>query len=112
MKILITITKSNFGGAQRYVYDVARSLAPRHDVAVVCGGKGLLVEKLVASGIRVISIPDLDRDVSIMKDIKVFFNLIKIFRYEKPDTLMLNSSKIGGVGSVAGKIARSIRCRT
>ncbi|HUD04050.1 MAG TPA: glycosyltransferase [Candidatus Paceibacterota bacterium] len=106
MKILIAITKSNFGGAQRYVYDIARSLALRHNVAVICGGKGLLVEKLTSAGVRVISIPDLDRDVSVGKDIKVFFNLIKILRNEKPDALMLNSSKIGGVGSVAGRIAR------
>jgi len=105
MKILIAITKSNFGGAQRYVYDIAASLSKTNDVSVLCGGSGLLVEKLSAEKIRTISIPELDRDVSISKDISVFFQILKILKHEKPDVLILNSSKIGGVGSLAAKLA-------
>ncbi len=105
MKILIAITKSNYGGAQRYVYDIATSLAKKHDVAVLFGGQGLLAEKLTAAGIRTISIPELGRDVSVTKDISVFFRIWSIFRHEKPDVLMLNSSKIGGVGSFAGRLS-------
>ena len=42
-KVLIVITKSNFGGAQRYVFDIARNLKNIFDVTVACGGNGLLV---------------------------------------------------------------------
>lgn len=106
MKILIAITKSNYGGAQRYVYDIATRLAAEHDVAVMFGGQGLLADKLKAAGIRTISIPELGRDVSITKDISVFFRIWGIFRREKPDALILNSSKIGGVGSLAGRLSK------
>ncbi len=33
-KILYVITKSNWGGAQRYVYDLATAYAPDYDVVV------------------------------------------------------------------------------
>jgi glycosyltransferase involved in cell wall biosynthesis len=105
-KVLIVITKSNFGGAQRYVYDIARSLTAKCDIAVACGGEGLLVQKLQAENIRIISIPYLGRDVNPLKDVLVFFRLYALFRKEKPDVLHLNSSKIGGMGSLAGRLAK------
>ena len=40
-KILYIITKSNFGGAQKYVYDLATSLPrDRFDIVVAFGGNG------------------------------------------------------------------------
>ena len=105
MKIIIAITKSNFGGAQRYVYDIATELAKKHDVAVLFGGQGLLAEKLSAASVRTISIPELGRDMNLGKDISVFFRILKILKHERPNALILNSSKIGGVGSLAGRFA-------
>lgn len=106
-KILYCITKSNWGGAQRYVYDLATGI-PRgkFEIAVVLGGNGQLKEKLEIAGIRTISINALKRDVGIINDISSFFALIKIFKSEKPDIVHLNSSKIGGLGGLAGRIAR------
>lgn len=106
-KVLFCITKSNFGGAQRYVYDLATSLPKEQfDVAVIFGEGEDLQEKLRADGVRTIKIRALRRDVHILKDFFVFFELIKIFRNEKPDVVHLNSTKIGGIGSVAGRICR------
>lgn len=106
-KILYVITKSNWGGAQRYVYDLATSLpSDAFDVCVVHGGKGLLGEKLRDAGIRTISIPYLERNVKIGNELRTFVALVRLFREEKPDIIHLNSSKIGGIGSLAGRIAR------
>ncbi|MBU4480479.1 glycosyltransferase [Patescibacteria group bacterium] len=106
-KILFVITKSFWGGAQVYVYNLAVSLAEEgFDVVVALGGEGDLKKKLKEKKIRVITVPNLVRDVSIKNEFKVFLNLIKIFRKEKPDIVHLNSSKIGGLGSFAGRIAR------
>jgi len=105
MKILYLITKSNFGGAQRYVVDMATSNQKLgHDVVVGFGGNGELSLRLVAAGIRTISIPSLDRDVSPAADIKTFFHLFDIFSDESPDVIHLNSSKIGGLGVLAARI--------
>ena len=106
-KILFCITKSNWGGAQRYVYDLATNLPKdKYETAVVLGGDGRLKEKLEAFGIRTIPVSSLQRDVGVIKDISSFFELIKIFRKEKPDIIHLNSSKMGGIGGLAGRIAR------
>ena len=56
-KILFVITKSNWGGAQRYVYDLATNLPQDYEPVVAGGGDGLLFKKLKERGIRTISIP-------------------------------------------------------
>jgi glycosyltransferase involved in cell wall biosynthesis len=104
-KILYVITKSNWGGAARYVYELATSLSKEHyEVAVAFGQAGALKEKLDAASIRTISIPSLQRDINLFSDLKAFFFLIVIFWREKPDVVHLNSSKIGGLGAFAGRI--------
>lgn len=105
-KILLVITKSNFGGAQKYVFELAKSLKSQdYEVLVVLGGKGILIDKLEEAQIKVISIPYLGRDVSFIDDAKVFFELYKIIKKEKPDVVHLNSSKIGGIGTLVSRIA-------
>ena len=106
-KIIFCITKSNWGGAQRYVYDLATNLpSDKYEVAVVLGGNGKMKEKLETAGVRTISVSSLKRDIGIVKDISSFFELIKIFRKEKPDIIHLNSSKMGGIGGLAGRATR------
>lgn len=105
-KVLFLITKSNWGGAQRYVYDLATNL-PRDqfEPVVAAGGNGLLMEKLRAAGVRTVSLP-LERDVSVMRDIRGFQEIRRLILAERPDILHLNSSKAGTLGSLAGRLAR------
>jgi glycosyltransferase involved in cell wall biosynthesis len=106
-KVLFVITKSYFGGAQRYVFDLATALKKEgYDVAVILGGHGVLKEKLGAENIRTISIPSLQRDVNPIKDVRTFFALLSVIRTEKPDVLHVNSAKAGGLGALAGRILR------
>ena len=104
-KILFVITKSNWGGAQKYVYDLATSLPKElFDVTVVFGGTGPLAEQLSTAGIRTTSIPSLQRDVSIVGDVKSFFSLLSLFKKEKPHIVHVNSSKVSGLGALAGRL--------
>jgi hypothetical protein len=80
-KILLVITKSNWGGAQRYVYDLATNLDQnKFEVAVALGGDGPLKQKLNSLGIRIISLDRLERDVNITNDFRVLLNLISLFK--------------------------------
>lgn len=104
-KILYLITKSNFGGAQRYVYDLATRLPKEtFEVQVACGGNGQLTEKLQSKGIPALIIPNLIRNVNVFQDILVFSHILRILRRERPDIIHLNSSKIGGLGALAGRL--------
>ena len=103
-KILYIVTKSNFGGAQRYVFDLAASLKEGFEIVVASGGNGILLKKLADKGIRTISIPSMERNVGFFKEFKAISELLKIFRKENPDIVHLNSSKAGLIGSIAVKI--------
>lgn len=106
MKILYLITKSNWGGAQKYVYDLATSFASYgHDVTVAFGGSGELSERLIQADIRTLSLDSLVRDISLIKELKTSFRLYSILRDERPDVLHANSSKAGGLGALFGRLA-------
>lgn len=105
IKIFYLITKGNFGGAQRYVFELAQSL-PKNifEVTVVMGEGRELREKLNRLGIRTIQLESLGRDIKIGADWKTFRLLLRIIGQEKPDIIHLNSSKIGGLGALAGRL--------
>lgn len=99
------ITKSNWGGAQRYVYDLATNLPKdQYEVEVMAGGNGVLIEKLVEAHIRAKGDLPIGRDINVLGDIRAFFKVISILREKKPDILHINSSKIGGIGALAGRL--------
>jgi glycosyltransferase involved in cell wall biosynthesis len=106
-KVLFLITKSNWGGAQRYVYDLATNLDKNQfEAAVALGGDGTLKQLLVHAGIRVIPLHTLERDISIKKELAFIKELWRVLRTEKPDVLHVNSSKAGAIGTLLGRLAR------
>lgn len=107
MKVLILITKSNWGGAQRYVYDLATNLQKDlYEIEVMTGGQGVLIDKLKEANINANGDLPIGRDVKIIEDIKAFLKLVSILKRQRPDILHINSSKIGGLGALAGRMAR------
>lgn len=104
-KILYLITKANFGGAQRYVYDLATLLPKDEFETVVAMGEGVILEqKLNAAGIRTIRLIPLTetRRAGLQtSDIAVFFELLRLFKKERPDILHLNSSRAAFLGILA-----------
>lgn len=105
MKIFYGITKSNLGGAQRYVFELAvEAKKQKHDVVVLCGQNGKLVEKLREENIKVTTLDSLDRDISLIKEFKSFGEIVKFLNKENPDVFHINSSKMGGLGVLAGRL--------
>lgn len=112
MKIFYLITKSNYGGAQKYTFELASAAHGKgHEVIVACGGTGesnadtgLLVEKLMTEGIGVRIVRSFLRDVSITKDISSLFEVLLLLRKERPDVLHISSSKAGAIGVIAGRL--------
>jgi glycosyltransferase involved in cell wall biosynthesis len=106
-RVLYVITKSQFGGAQRYVFDLAIHIPKdRFEVAVAMGGDGPLKERLSSAMIRTIEIKSFTRDVSLFHDISTLFELISLFKRERPDVVHLNSAKAVTLGALAARIAR------
>lgn len=111
-KVLFVITKSNWGGAQRYVYDLATSLSKNEFEAVVAlggtgskgAGAGRLKAELEQAGIRTIFVQSFTRNISLGSDLPMGFELFNIFKKERPEVVHLNSSKAAVAGAVAGRL--------
>lgn len=107
MKILHIITKSNWGGAQKYVFDLAvYSKKQGYDVCVALGGNGALNENLIKEGVRTHSIISLNRDVNASKDIISLKEIYNIIKNEKPNIVHLHSPKAAGLGALSARILR------
>ncbi len=105
IRVCYLITKGVWGGAQKYVYNLAISLpADKYEVTVVCGEGKTLKQKLEEKGVKVIEIENLKRDISFTRELISFLKLYKIIKEVRPDILHLNSPKAGGLGSIIGKI--------
>jgi len=106
--ILYIITQGSWGGAQRYVFDLATNLADELDITVAVGepnGKKDLQEKLQVKGqrskVQVIQLKHLVRRISPFHDLLALFELKKLYKKINPDIVHLNSSKAGIIGSIA-----------
>ncbi len=107
MKILFIITKSNWGGAQRYVFDLAHEFKKKDDVSVLLGGSGPLKERLNEVGIPTYSLTNLSRDIQVVADSTTnLFLIIGYIRKIRPEVVHLNSAKAGGLGAFASRLLR------
>ena len=105
-KIFYIITKGNWGGAQRYVYDLSTSLPKdKFDVLVIHGQGDILGKRLQDRGVKTLKMLEMKRDINIFSEIVIFFKLLKIFFDEKPDIVHLSSSKAGGLGALAARLS-------
>lgn len=104
-RILFVITKASWGGAQRYVYDLAvAAKAKGHTVRVVTGAPGELTRRLSDAEIEAVCLPALARDIDIAKEIRAFAALLGEMRRFRPDVVHGNSSKAGGLVMLAGRL--------
>ncbi|MBY0538469.1 glycosyltransferase [Patescibacteria group bacterium] len=107
IKVLFLITKSNFGGAQRYVYDLALNLdKSKFESVVALGGNGALLTMLQNANVHTITLREMQNSTSLKQAWRSYTELLQTLKSEKPDVLHLNSSIAGLVGAVAGRFAR------
>lgn len=94
MKVLYILTKSGIGGAQKYASDLVENLDKnKFESKVLYGEKdiGWLSNKTYPWFL-------------FLNDWLAVFELVKIFKKERPDIVHLNSSKAGVIGAIAAKL--------
>lgn len=107
-KILYIITQTEWGGAQKYVYELATSPeALNYDISVAVGKNQdrTLIDKLRAKNIEVIELKHLVRPISPIQDVLAIFELKRLFKNLKPDVIHTNSSMPSVLGAYAFKLS-------
>ena len=144
------ITSQDWGGAQLYVFELAKELKARGEKVIVVAGhdypksnnehqklaKVLAIDergnpnhiedvkdkkqdeqykmldvgrelstKCLLSEIDFVELKHMTRDINPITNIKAVFELIKLFRELEPKVIHLNSTMMGVIGSLAGKLA-------
>ena len=106
-KILYLITSSEYGGAQKYVRDLAVNLPSTEYQAVVLAGQGdgELFNRLTGfPAVKTVKVFNLKRLPSPLAAWLCLKEIIKLLNQEKPEVLHLNSSVAGCLGSWAAQI--------
>ncbi len=109
MKILYIITQSEFGGAQRNVFDLACALAKEHKIVVAAGSNGELLSRLQEKNIEIHHLKHLKRAINPYSDILAVFEIYSLIHTIQPDIVHLHSSKAGVVGAIASKCASTAK---
>jgi glycosyltransferase involved in cell wall biosynthesis len=100
VKIIHIITRSDLGGAQAVVINLANGMCVDHQVIVVAGEDGPMWDSL-DKRIKQIKMECIVRQISPINDIRAICQLIKLYKKEKPDIIHLHSSKVGIIGRLA-----------
>lgn len=95
-KILYIITKSDVGGAQKYVNDLANNLDKnRFEAKVIYGGRDI---KWLSNETWPWAL--------FLNDWLAVLEIKKLLEREQPDVMHLNSSKAGVIGALAARLAK------
>ena len=102
MKILYIITQADGGGAQKYVL----ALAKHFDGVIAAGDEASkLFDEAKRAGLAVYPLQHLKRNIHPWHDLLAIYEIQRLVKILKPDTVHLNSTKAGFLGSVGAKLA-------
>lgn len=106
-KLLYVITQAEWGGAQRYVFDLATSLKEEFDITVATGrveDSRELIDKLEAKNIKTHVFQNLIRKIRPWTDFQAFLEITLYLNSNKFDIIHLNSTKAGAIGSFCANL--------
>ncbi len=106
IKILRIIARLNIGGPSIHVALLTGGLDPKRFKSTLVAGKvssqeGDMSYILDSLDEKPIIIPELQRDLSFIKDVKAFFRVFKMLDKEKPDIVHTHTAKAGSIGRIA-----------
>ncbi|MCL6479195.1 MAG: glycosyltransferase family 4 protein [Peptococcaceae bacterium] len=106
-KVLLLVTLSEIGGAQKVVYHLAAGLdREKFDITVACAPGGELVEWVKdLPGVKVVELACLRRDISPLQDALCLLRLYRLIKSGGYDIVHCHSSKAGVLGRLAARLA-------
>lgn len=117
-KVIHVITRFDKGGSaentfltvrgldrEKYEVILVRGLSRESSMdAVKAGAVENNLNEAIQAGIRILTVPELVRNIRPYADLKAFFRLVKIFRAERPHIVHTHTSKAGFLGRWAARL--------
>lgn len=114
IRLLLGITLSEMGGAQKVVFDIIKSLPQDlYNITLVTYPRGELIQwvedlnKQRIEKVRIITLDSLRREISPWHDLKALFHLYRVIKSGEYDITHFHSSKMGIVGRWASWMAKT-----
>ena len=116
IRILRVIARLNMGGPAIHVSNLAQGLETRgYHTTLVAGSlargedsMSFVAERL---GVSVVSVPDIQREVSLLHDARSVVRLAELIRSERPHILHTHTAKAGAIARAASLLAGDARPR-
>jgi len=102
-RILYVITRAERGGAQAHVLNLALALLSDFEIEIATGEEGFLTDQCRAKGIPVHIVPHLQREISLISDIRALIEMLRLFRRIQPDLIHAHTFKAGIIGRFAAR---------
>jgi glycosyltransferase involved in cell wall biosynthesis len=114
VKVLRVITRLNMGGPALHVAYLAEGLQERgYDTTLVAGtlarGEDSMSFVAEGRGVRIERVPELSREISLLRDVRAILRLAHLIRRERPQILHTHTAKAGAVGRLAALAAGDAR---
>ncbi len=105
-KILFVITQSEFGGAQRYIFELVSHLnLEKYEILVAAGhGDKELFKKVQNLPVKIFQLKHLKRNPNLLETISSISEMLGLLKKERPKILFLCSTTAGILGSITASI--------
>ncbi|MCB9802527.1 glycosyltransferase family 4 protein [Candidatus Nomurabacteria bacterium] len=107
-KILYLVTQTKWGGAQKYVLELAQYFAKNNEVHLAFGEITEQNQRFLTQakkiGVKTIPLKNLVRKIEPTKEVNAIFEIKKLLAKENYNLVHLNSSKAGLLGAIAAKL--------
>ena len=114
IRVLRVIARLNMGGPAIHVSSLAAGLETRgYHTTLVAGslarGEDSMAFVAQRLGVAVVSVPEMEREVSLRHDARSIQRLAEIIREERPHVLHTHTAKAGAIGRAAALLAGGAR---
>ena len=110
LRILYIVTKSDLGGIQKYLLEIAKELSSNIIPYFVMGSDGYLSEELLRIGIpkeQIFFVPMTNNIFDVFQHIKSNIQTLKLIKQIEPDLIHCNATTGAIVGAVCGAITKT-----
>jgi glycosyltransferase involved in cell wall biosynthesis len=114
IKVLRVIARLNMGGPALHVTYLADGLRERgYDTTLVAGslarGEDSMAFVADRLGVAVVSVPEMEREISLLHDARSIARLARVIREERPHVLHTHTAKAGAIARAAALLAGDAR---